>query len=269
MNQTVFERINEEIKNGNVVAMATITEVKGSSPGKQGAILYMFEDKRVIGTVGGGILECEVINKCIDCIEKREDSTFEHSLNDSSENTPMQCGGSVKGFIKIFKPKPRLLIIGGGHVGYNIYSISRNLDFHTIVVDDREEFANKVRFSGAQEVYSGIISNILKGIKIDKNTYIVIATRGYEKDLEALRTVISHDASYIGMIGSSKKWNTLKSELIKEGVSNEKLDSVYAPVGINISSNEVNEIAFGILAELLMVKNKGSLTHRKYKVRKM
>lgn len=269
MNHTIFRKIDDELKNGKVVAMATITEVKGSSPGKKGAILCMFEDNSIVGTVGGGILEHEVINRCKECINTREDSVFEHSLTSNSEDTPMQCGGSVKGFIKVFKPKPKLLIVGGGHVGYHIYQISRSLDFYTIIVDDREEFANKTRFNDAEEVYSGVISEILKDIKIDKNTYIVIATRGYEKDLEALKSVIDKEASYIGMIGSSRKWNTIKDELITQGIGKNKLDSIYAPVGINISSNEVNEIAFGILAELLMVKNKGSLTHRREKVRKM
>ena len=109
------------------------------------------------------------------------------------------------------------------------------------------------------------IESILKNINIDENTYVVIATRGYEKDLEALRCIINENVGYIGMIGSLKKWTTLKSTLINEGVSEELLNSVYAPVGLNISSNEVNEIAFGIMAELLLVKNKGCLSHRKDK----
>jgi xanthine dehydrogenase accessory factor len=65
------------------------------------------------------------------------------------------------------------------------------------------------------------------------------------------------------MIGSSKKWETLKIQLTKEGIKEDKLNNVYAPVGLNISSNEVNEIAFGIMAELLLIKNKGHLSHRK------
>ena len=267
MNHKILERVNEELKNSNAVAMATITEVKGSSPGKQGSILCAFEDKSVMGTVGGGILEHQIINKCFECLEKEEDSSFDYLLNQTSEDTPMQCGGSAKGYIKVFKPKPKLLIIGGGHIGYNLYNVSRSLDFHTIVVDDREEYSNKDRFSEAEEVYAGEFSTILKDIKIDRNTYIIITTRGYSKDLESLREVINRDAAYIGMIGSFKKWTSLKQELISEGIEENVLNQVYAPVGINISSNEVNEIAFGIMAELLLVKNKGNLNHRKDKIK--
>ena len=72
---------------------------------------------------------------------------------------------------------------------------------------------------------------------------------------------------YIGMIGSMKKWIKVKETLINENINIEKLESVYAPVGINISSNSVDEIAFGIIAEILLVKNNGSLTHRKNKLK--
>lgn len=265
MHDVILSKINKEIKNGNKVAFALITEVKGSSPGKQGSTLAYFSDGSIIGTVGGGVLEFEIINKCRECLKNGEDMNFEHNLIKNSEDTPMQCGGSVKGYIKVFKPKPRLLIVGGGHVGYSLYNISNTLDFYTIVVDDREEFANKDRFKSADEVYSGNIESILKNINIDENTYVVIATRGYEKDLETLRCIINKGAGYIGMIGSLKKWTTLKSTLMNEGINEELLNSVYAPVGLNISSNEVNEIAFGIMAELLLVKNKGCLSHRKDK----
>lgn len=265
MPSKILDKINNEIKNGNEVAFAIITEVKGSSPGKAGSTLAYFKDSSIIGTVGGGILEYEVINKCKECLESGKDSLFVHSLNEQSEDTPMQCGGNVSGYIKVFKPKPKLLIVGGGHVGLNIYNVSRTLDFYTIVVDDRKEFANKDRFKEIDEVYFGNIGDILKKINIDDNTYAVIATRAYEKDLEALREIIKKNPSYIGMIGSNKKWEKVKEDLINEGVKREKLNQVYAPVGINISSNEVNEIAFGIIAELLLVKNNGHLSHRKDK----
>lgn len=265
MYERMLKRISKELDKGNRVAFATLTEVIGSSPGKNGATLCLFKDDTMMGTVGGGIVEYEVINRCRECLESGKDSLFEHSLVKSSEETPMACGGSIKGYIKIFKPRARLLLVGGGHVGLNIYNVAKTLDFHTTIVDDRDEFGNKDRFTDADEVYAGDIKTILNNIRIDENTYVVIATRGYDKDLEALREIIKENPSYIGMIGSRKKWTTLKSQLISEGVEEELLNNVYAPVGLNISSDEVSEIAFGIIAELLLVKNNGDLSHRKYK----
>lgn len=130
----------------------------------------------------------------------------------------------------MFKPNPKLLIIGAGHVGNALYNISRNLEFYTIIVDDRKEFENKERFENAYKIYYANVKNILKNINANDNTYVVIATRGYEKDIEALREIIDSNAAYIGMIASSKKWKSLKDEL-------------------------------------LLVKNNGELSHRKDKKR--
>lgn len=264
MDEIILKEIYDEIKNGNKVAFATITKTIGSTPGKMGATIAVFKNKDNMGTVGGGMIEHQVINKCKECLETGEDYNFEYTLNDNG-NLGMQCGGTAYGYIKVFKPKPKLVIIGGGHIGLALFNISKNLDFYTVVIDDREEFANKDRFESVDEVYSGEISEIIKNINIDDNTYVVIATRGYEGDLNSLRSIITENPNYIGMIGSKKKWIKVKETLSNENISEEKLNSVHAPVGINISSNDVDEIAFGIMAEILLVKNKGSLTHRKNK----
>ena len=264
MDEIILKEVYNQVKNGYKVAFATITKTIGSTPGKMGATIAVFQDGNVLGTVGGGMIEHKVINKCIECLKTEEDYNFEYTLNDNG-NLGMQCGGTAFGYIKIFKPKPKLIIIGAGHIGLSLFKIAKNLDFYTVVIDDREEFANTNRFENVDEVYSGDIESILKNIDINDNTYIVIATRGYEGDLTSLRSVINKNPKYIGMIGSRKKWIKVKETLINENIEKEKLENVYAPVGINISSNSVDEIAFGIMAEILLVKNKGSLKHRREK----
>ena len=264
MDEIILKEVYNQVKNGYKVAFATITKTIGSTPGKMGATIAVFQDGNVLGTVGGGMIEHKVINKCIECLKTEEDYNFEYTLNDNG-NLGMQCGGTAFGYIKIFKPKPKLIIIGAGHIGLSLFKIAKNLDFYTVVIDDREEFANTNRFENVDEIYSGDIESIIKNIDINDNTYIVIATRGYEGDLTSLRSVINKNPKYIGMIGSRKKWIKVKETLINENIEKEKLENVYAPVGINISSNSVDEIAFGIMAEILLVKNKGSLKHRREK----
>jgi len=264
MDEIILKEVYNQVKNGYKVAFATITKTIGSTPGKMGATIAVFQDGNVLGTVGGGMIEHKVINKCIECLKTEEDYNFEYTLNDNG-NLGMQCGGTAFGYIKIFKPKPKLIIIGAGHIGLALFKIAKNLDFYTVVIDDREEFANTNRFENVDEIYSGDIESIIKNIDINDNTYIVIATRGYEGDLTSLRSVINKNPKYIGMIGSRKKWIKVKETLINENIEKEKLENVYAPVGINISSNSVDEIAFGIMAEILLVKNKGSLKHRREK----
>lgn len=96
---------------------------------------------------------------------------------------------------------------------------------------------------------------------VTANTYIIIVTRGHASDGEALKAVAETEAKYIGMIGSKKKTEFLMKKLLDEGVSRQALEKVYAPVGLDISSEEPNEIALGIVAEMLLIKNEGSLKH--------
>ncbi len=262
MDEKILEKIYKEVKKGYKVAFATITKTIGSTPGKQGATMAVFEDGSFDGTVGGGLIEHKVIEKCKECLNSGQDDNFEYTLNDNG-NLSMQCGGTASGYIKVFKPRPKLIIIGGGHIGLALHKIAKNLDFYTIVVDEREDFANTERFVGVDEVYNEDIKNCINQIHVNRDTYIVIATRGYEGDLNSLREVIDKEANYIGMIGSKKKWLKVKETLLSENVELEKLEKVYAPIGLDIASNDVDEIAFGIMAEILLVKNKGNLSHRK------
>ena len=97
MHEIILSKINNEVKLGNKVALAIITDVQGSSPGKQGATLAYFSDGSTFGTVGGGILEHEIINKCKVCLESGEDTNFNHSLIKSSNDLIWYLTDSLEG----------------------------------------------------------------------------------------------------------------------------------------------------------------------------
>jgi xanthine dehydrogenase accessory factor len=262
MEEKILKEICESLKKGEKVALATITQTNGSAPRKNGSMMAVWQHGRIVGSVGGGKVENEVITEAINCLEKNEDRQFEYKLNENG-TLGMVCGGEVKGFIKLFNPRPKLLIVGGGHIGEQLYKFAKLLDFYTVIFDDRKEFANEERFSEADEVFQGSIAENLTNFYIGEKDYIVIVTRGHEQDSNALKAVVSRGAAYIGMIGSSRKNECVMKKLLEEGLSKEDLDKVYAPIGLNISSEEPEEIAFGILSEILLVKNQGSLNHMK------
>ncbi len=262
MDEKILKKIYERIKKGEKAALAVLTDIKGSTPGKLGASMAVFKDGSIEGSVGGGRIEYEVINRAIKSLKEEKDSSFEYVLNNEG-NIGMQCGGETKGYIKVFKPRPRIIIIGAGHVGLHLFKIARTLDFHTTIIDDREAFANENRFNGSDNILCGEIENVLSKENISENTYIVITSKGHEEDLKALSLIINKNPAYIGMVGSIKKWISIKEILKNEGISQEKLERVYAPVGLDISSPQPEEIAFAIISEILIVKNKGSLNHRK------
>ncbi len=150
----------------------------------------------------------------------------------------------------------RLVIVGGGHVGKAVAELSVDLDFDVIAIDDRPEYVSEERFPRAEQRLSGSMDQILPALAIDSQTYCLIVTRGHNNDQEALFHLINRGAAYVGMIGSKRKTRLIFENLVAEGMSVDVLASVFAPVGIDIGSQTVAEIAISITAELVAHRNR-------------
>lgn len=152
-------------------------------------------------------------------------------------------------------PRRRLLIVGGGHIGQAVGNWASDLDFDVWVVDDRQEYVSRARFPRAERLICGDIGQTLKELEITPDTYCIIVTRGHNHDEEALYHLVDRGACYVGMIGSRRKIKLIFDDLEAEGVSAESLAKVYAPLGVDIGSQTVPEIAVSILAELIAHRN--------------
>lgn len=258
----ILRFIQDNIQNGIRCAIAIMTDSYGSSPRKEGTTMGIDENGNISGTIGGGALEKEVIERSIDAVKEGNNKRLTLELNDEG-NLHMQCGGKTDIYIKVFIPCDRIIIAGCGHIGKELYFLSNYLNFRTIMLDDREKFADADLFIHSEEVLKGDIYENLRGIDITSNDYIVIVTRGHKYDQEALEAVVNSKAKYIGMIGSKHKIIHTLNSLIDKGITEESLNRVYAPVGLDISNGEPKEIAFAILGEILRVKNEGSGDHLK------
>ena len=148
-------------------------------------------------------------------------------------------------------PRCRLIIVGGGHVGQAVGNLAAELDFDVWVVDDRQEYVTEARFPRAQRRIAGPMAEVLRDLEITPSTYCLIVTRGHNHDEEALYHLVDRGARYVGMIGSKRKIKLIFDDLAAEGISPEALDRVYAPVGLDIGSQTVMEIAVSITAELV------------------
>jgi xanthine dehydrogenase accessory factor len=154
-------------------------------------------------------------------------------------------------------PRCLLLIVGGGHVGQAVARLATDLDFDVTVVDDRPEYVTPERFPTAEQRMHGDFKETLRGIEVTPSTYCLIVTRGHNHDEEALFHLIDRGARYVGMIGSRRKIKLIFDDLLNEGVSPELLEQVYAPVGLDIGSQTVAEIAVSIAAQLVAHRNLG------------
>jgi xanthine dehydrogenase accessory factor len=160
-------------------------------------------------------------------------------------------------FLELLKPSPKLIIAGAGHIGKALSVLGQMLDFDVTVIDDRPEFANSVNLPAADKIISRDIGKTIGEIEKGRETFIVIVTRGHGDDANALRSCITSDAGYIGMIGSRNKVALMKEEFISKGwATNEQWEKIFTPIGMNIGSVTVEEIAVSIAAQLIQVRNK-------------
>ncbi len=157
-------------------------------------------------------------------------------------------------FFEPIRPLPRLVIAGAGHVGKAVARLGALLDFSVTVIDDRAEFANPANVPEADVVVVGDIGAELGRIDVPDG-YFVIVTRGHAKDAEALRAVVRRDAAYVGMIGSRTKIGLMRREFLEKGWATAgEWARVHAPIGLDIGSKTVDEIAVSIAAELVRVR---------------
>jgi len=156
-------------------------------------------------------------------------------------------------------PRCRLLIVGGGHVGRAVADLAADLDFDVWVLDDREEYVSAARFPRAQQRLTGDVNEVLPSLEITPDTYCLIVTRGHNHDEQALFHLVGRGARYVGLIGSRRKIKMIFDDLLGEGVAPAELARVYAPLGIDIGSQTVPEIAVSICAELVSHRNRGGV----------
>ena len=154
-------------------------------------------------------------------------------------------------------PRIRLIIIGAGHVGQAVAELAAKADFEVVVADDRRQYANAERFPTAARLIVGPLDEVLPSLPVNENTYALIVTRGHGHDQEALFHLVSTVATYVGLIGSRRKIHMIFDALREQGVSTESLARVAAPIGLDIGSESVPEIAISIVAELIAVRNLG------------
>jgi len=160
-----------------------------------------------------------------------------------------------KVFYQAVFPDPQLMIIGAGHVGKALSHLGKLLDFQVTVIDDRPEHANRENIPDADYILSNDIEADIRKVHITGNSYIVIVTHGHKKDGIALKQVIHSGAAYIGMIGSRRKTRLMKEEFLANNwATKEDLDAIYAPIGLDIHSKTVQEIAVSIAGQLVKVR---------------
>jgi xanthine dehydrogenase accessory factor len=343
----LFSKMYQSLQLGKEIVVATIISKSGSTPRTSGSKMLIFGDGSSEGTIGGGVVEADVIKSALTLHTTKNTVLKSYDFNSSANKDQMDliCGGwmqvlieyvsidddnlaiyrmlndslrasspalligklsgtkengaivrSMKvahgdwaGSLKVtpdlhqalekcsldrhaalllhvnnqryivesVQPRKTIYLLGAGHVSREIARISNHVEFQTVVIDDRIEFANQDRFPQAAEIIiCPSYSDIFKQSPITKESYIVIVTRGHHFDKEVLAQALKTKAGYIGMIGSRKKRDTIYQALLAEGFNSTDFDRVHCPIGLAIDAETPSEIAVSIVAQLIQHRSR-------------
>ena len=329
MSVNVYKVVEDYLKAGKKGMLATVIRRIGSAHRDTGAKMFVGEDKKIYGTVGGGRLENDAFEEALRLMESGTTKVLHIRMNATEvAQDGMLCGGNVDILLEPVEAKYRelydaislylekrkkavvitrfkdnrlsktlvgydntvigeplseeestsvvnfmnernpnminettvieplykyspLYIFGGGHVSQYLSIVAKLVDFYTVVIDDRPEFANKERFPDADEILVMDFESVFDRLSFTGNEYVVIVTRGHQYDASVLQEVLRHDFKYVGMIGSKRKVKIILENLRQMGFREELINKVHAPIGLDINAETPQEIAISIVAELI------------------
>jgi len=255
---SIYQALSELEKTNGSAALCTVTKSEGSTPRHVGSKMLVYPDGKFIGTVGGGDLEHRVMDEAWIAIAEGTARTLKYSMVDPSRGDPGVCGGTVEVFVEPILPPAMIVVIGAGHVGKAVVHLAKWLGFRVAVSDDRAEFCTPESTPGADAYYPVEMGKLADQLKINRQTYIVITSRGSSVDAQGLPSLLDAEAAYIGVIGSKRRWLTTVKALKEKGVAEEKIARVHSPMGLELKAETPEEIAVSIMAEVLMVRDKGT-----------
>jgi xanthine dehydrogenase accessory factor len=259
----IYEELVRLRNLGQKCALATIVEVRGSIPSYESAKLLVREDGSMAGTIGGGCVEAEVWNAAREVIATEKPRHLSFNLGqDAAYDNGLICGGQLDVFVEPVLPVPRAFIFGAGHISKSLSKVATLAGFSTVVIDNRETFANRDRFPEAGEIYAEEYEDVFPRLPITENSYVIIVTRGHRDDMRVLKLAIATPARYISMIGSKRKVLNVIRELEKEGIPRDAFERIYAPMGLDVGAISPEEIAISVAAEMIAVRRNASSNWR-------
>lgn len=165
-------------------------------------------------------------------------------------------------FFDMHRPAPRLIIVGGAHIAIDLVHFARPLGFATYIVDPRTAFASPERFPHADHLSNQWPDEGLTGIGLTSETAVVTVTHDPKLDDPALIVALKSPAYYVGALGSRKTHAGRVKRLLAEGLSQEQIDRIHAPIGLDLGGRTPAKIALSIIAEIVAVSNNSSLVSK-------
>ncbi len=248
----VFKILNDHLIQNKDVTLITLIADHISALDTQTRVL-MLDDNTVIGEISGFNKKEIILDELNNSfkLNKPDKLSKPDKIEGSTQRLMYLKNTSSTIFVEKMAIDPCVVIFGAGHISTFLAPLAKLVGFRVVIIDDRSEFANAEKFPDADEIHAISFDQAFKQIKITKKSFVVIVTRGHLFDKTVLEFALNTDAAYIGMIGSKRKKAAIYGALMEQGVIQEELDSVHAPIGLEINAETPEEIAVSIIAQLI------------------
>jgi xanthine dehydrogenase accessory factor len=233
--QSMLEALVQAATGGTPIAIVTRLHRRGRELSFAGR-LFVDADGRVTGAFGDAAQQLRAVAAAVEQI--RHGTPRVVVLDDEHE-----------ALIEPVAPRPRLFVAGGGHVALAIARQAQLLDFDVTVLEDRPEFADPARFGGAT-VLQGDVPATIASLDYGWNSFLVVATRGHKLDADCVLAAARANVKYIGLLGSRRKTVLIADMLREQGVPEDRIGAIHAPVGLDLGGRTPAEIALSVLSEI-------------------
>lgn len=243
-NRVLFNRWREALSHGRREMLVSIVSGSDAASGSDTQI------ERIDHTLLNGNCQPQALSSLPAGLRQKLSSI----LNSASHVQVLQEEGNLV-VVDPGQIAPTLYIFGAGHVAQPTAHLAAMAGFAVVVLDDRGEFADPVRFPEATALH--VISSFdraFEDLAVNQDSYIIIVTRGHLHDQVVLAQALKTSAAYIGMIGSRRKRDTIYRNLLADGYTDDDIARVYCPVGLAIGADTPEEIGVSIMAELIAVR---------------
>jgi xanthine dehydrogenase accessory factor len=239
----LFRALARAIREKEPVAL--VTQVQGPNPGSK---LLVREDSYE-GSLGDEGLDASVVEQARAAIDMATTTTRTFGPQGQL------VGEDVEVFIQAFSQPPEMLVFGAVNLANAVVNIGKFLGYHVTLVDARRVFATRDRFPSADEIVVQWPDEFLVEHPVTRRTAICILTHDQKFDIPLLKIALDTPAGYIGAMGSRRTHQKRADALREEGVSDEKIDRIQAPLGLDIGAHTPEEVAVGIAGQIIAIRN--------------
>jgi xanthine dehydrogenase accessory factor len=241
----VYEALKDLLDQEKGAALATL--VRGDE--HVGAKLLVLPSKKSSGSLGSAALDALVLEDAEHAIWSGDASIHTYKLESASGTQ------SYDVFVEGFPPPPMLIIVGAGHIAIPLTTFAKTLNYRVVVVDARAAFATRERFPHADELIVEWPDEVLEKMDLNPSTSVAVLTHDPKFDEPTLKVVLAHQVGYVGAIGSRKTSEERSERLKQQGITDEQLQRIHGPIGLNIGAASPEEMALAVMAEIVATRH--------------